>query len=107
MVKETRNFLSELPKYADPLVVFDKDKNLRFDIIIKEANSSGVQVAWPNPCIEIWLHAYFGSTPNYHDSVKCCSEFSKEYKKKVCQDYHKTDEKLYNKLVNNGIKKIL
>ncbi len=102
MVKEALEFLSELPQYAEPWIVFDKDQNKNFDKIIEEAETSGVKAAWSNPCIEIWFHAYFGKMPNYQDSITCCSEFSKEYGKNVGQEYHKTDDRLYNKLVDNG-----
>ncbi len=102
MIKEALEFLSELPQYAEPWIVFDKDQNKNFDKIIEEAETSGVNVAWSNPCIEIWFYTYFGKMPNYQDSITCCSEFSKEYEKNVGQEYHKTDDRLYNKLVDNG-----
>ena len=70
--------------------------------IIKDAENSGVKVAWSNPCIETWFNAYFGKMPNCQDSVSCCNTFSNEYKKNVGQEYHKTDDKLYVKLVENG-----
>ncbi len=102
MIKESKEFLSELPQYAEPWIVFDKDKNQKFDKIIEEAENSGVKVAWSNPCIEIWFNAYFGKMPNFQDSVSCCNTFSKEYQKNVGQEYHKTDNKLYSKLIENG-----
>lgn len=102
MIKEALEFLSELPQYAEPWIVFDKDQNKNFDKIIEEAETSGVKVAWSNPCFEIWFYTYFGKMSNYQDSITCCSEFSKEYEKNVGQEYHKTDDRLYNKLVDNG-----
>ena len=102
MLKEAKEFLSELPQFAEPWIVFDKDKNKNFDKIIENAKDYGVNAAWSNPCIEIWFNAYFGKMPYIHDSVFCCNEFSKEFKKQVGQEYHKADNKLYNKLINNG-----
>lgn len=102
MIKEALEFSSELPQYAEPWIVFDKDKIKNFDKIIEKAENSKVKVAWSNPCIEIWFNAYFGKMPNYQNSVTCCSEFGKEYKKNVGQEYHKADDRLYNKLVENG-----
>lgn len=102
MIKEAKEFLSELPQYAEPWIVFDRDKIKNFDKIIEDAENLGVKVAWSNPCIEIWFNAYFGKMPYYQDSVACCSGFSKEYKRNVGQEYHKTDNKLYIKLVENG-----
>lgn len=102
MIKEAKEFLSELPQYAEPWIVFDKDKNTKFDKIIEEAENEGVKVAWSNPCIKVWFNAYFGKMPNCQDSVSCCNTFSNEYKKNVGQEYHKADDKLYAKLYENG-----
>lgn len=102
MIKEAKEFLAELPQYAEPWIVFDKDKNVKFDKIIEDAENSGVQVAWSNPCIETWFNAYFGKMSNCQDSVSCCNTFSNEYKKNVGQEYNKTDNKLYVKLCENG-----
>lgn len=102
MIKEAKEFLAELPQYAEPWIVFDKDKNVKFDKIIEDAENSGVKVAWSNPCIETWFNAYFGKMPNCQDSVFCCNTFSNEYKKNVGQEYQKADPKLYVKLYENG-----
>lgn len=102
MIKEAKEFLSELPQYAEPWIVFDKDKNQKFDKIIEEAQDSGIKVAWSNPCIEAWLYAYFGKMPNYQDSVTYFTEFAKEYKKHIGQDYYKADDGLYRKINECG-----
>lgn len=98
MIKEAKEFLAELPQYAEPWIVFDKDKNQKFDKIIEDAENYGVKVAWSNPCIEAWLYTYFGKMPNIQDSVTYCTEFSKEYKKHIGQEYYKADERLYRKI---------
>lgn len=102
MVKEVKNFLSELPQYAEPWIVFDKDKNQKFDRIIDEAKEEGIGVAWSNPCFETWLSAYFGKMPYCQDSVSCCELFRHEFKRFVGQEYYKADSKLYNKLNEYG-----
>lgn len=102
MIKEAKEFLAELPQYADPWLVFDKDKNTKFDKIIEDAQNFDIEVAWSNPCIEVWFNAYFGKMPNCQDSVSCCNIFSKEYQKNVGQEYYKADNKLYAKLYKNG-----
>lgn len=43
MIKEAKEFLAELPQYAEPWIVFDKDKNNKFDKIIEDAENSGVK----------------------------------------------------------------
>lgn len=105
MLKSVEKIRSEYPQYVEPWLVFDKDENLNFDKLIKEAKELGINVAWSNPCIEIWFSAYFGQMPNNSDSKKCCSEFSLKFKKEVGQEYHKADKNLYAKLVTNGDEK--
>ncbi|MCM1556720.1 MAG: RloB family protein [Anaeroplasma bactoclasticum] len=102
LIKEAKEFLSELPQYAEPWIVFDRDKVKNFDSIIENAMNSNISVAWSNPCIEIWFHAYFGKMPNYQNSTICCREFANEFQKKLGQEYDKTDERLYLKLLSKG-----
>lgn len=45
-------------QYRIPWIVFDRDRVVNFDKIIKEAENNGIQVGWSNPCFEIWLFAY-------------------------------------------------
>ena len=42
-------------------IVFDRDQVPNFDKIIAAAERSDINVAWSNPCFEIWLFAYFGN----------------------------------------------
>ena len=91
-----------MPQFAEPWIVFDRDKVKGFDDIIDMAINSGIGVAWSNPCIEIWFNAYFGSMPYYQDSTTCCREFGHEFKKRLDQEYDKTDERLYIKLLSKG-----
>lgn len=89
-------------QYRIPWIVFDKDQVQGFDEIIAEAVSKGIQVAWSNPCFEIWMYAYFGSMPPIQDSWSCCSEFGRVYETKIGQKYSKADEQLYRKLCKAG-----
>lgn len=102
LIKEAKDFLSELPQYAEPWIVFDRDKVKNFDSIIENAMNSNIGVAWSNPCIEIWFYAYFGKMPNYQNSTICCREFANEFQKRFNQEYGKTDERLYLKLISKG-----
>ena len=48
------------PQYRQCWIVFDRDKVVNFDDIIREAQSRDIKIGWSNPCIEIWFDAYFG-----------------------------------------------
>ena len=83
-------------------IVFDRDQVKDFDSIIKNAEQSGVHAGWSNPCLEIWLYAYFGCMPNIQDSVSCCNRFAVEYERKTGQKYDKAEKDLYKKLCEFG-----
>lgn len=104
MIKEAKDFLSELPQYAEPWIVFDKDKNLNFDSIIEKVKNACIKVDWLNPCIEMWSFDYYGEFPNYRDSVTCCKEFARIYKKHIGQEYCKSDHLLYKKYLTMVMK---
>lgn len=102
LVKEALNFRNRLPQYAECWIIFDKDQVLNFDNIIREARDSGINVAWSNPCIEVWFNAYFGKMPVYQDSVECCRRFSSEYMNKTKKEYKKSCKTIYADLINHG-----
>lgn len=89
-------------QYSEPWIVFDRDQVKDFDNIIKNAEQSGVRAGWSNPCLEIWLYAYFGSMPNIQDSVSCCDRFVVEYERRTGQKYDKAEKDLYKKLCEFG-----
>lgn len=92
-------------QYRIPWIVFDRDQVQKFDDIISEAMSKGIQVAWSNPCFEIWMYAYFGSMPAIRDSWVCCSEFGRVYENKTGQKYSKADEQMYSRICKAGDEK--
>lgn len=89
-------------QYRIPWIVFDRDRVVNFDGIIKEAKEKKINVGWSNPCFEIWMFAYYGKMPNIKESVECCREFGRIYKAKTGVDYTKSDNKIYNRLVESG-----
>lgn len=89
-------------QYRIPWIVFDRDQVQRFDDIIAEAVSKGIQVGWSNPCFEIWLYTYFGEMPAIRDSWVCCSEFGRVYERKTGQKYSKADAQMYEKICRTG-----
>ena len=102
MVDEANRQASLLPQYSEPWIVFDRDQVDDFDQIISASENIGIRVGWSNPCIEIWFNAYFGSMPNYSDSVRCCREFASVFRNATCQKYIKSDSKIYSKLQSFG-----
>lgn len=89
-------------QYRIPWIVFDRDRVVNFDSIIKEAKEKKINVGWSNPCFEIWMFAYYGKMPNIKESVECCREFGRIYKAKTGVDYTKSDNKIYDRLVESG-----
>lgn len=102
LVNECIEQASNDPQYAQPWIVFDRDKVPNFDEIIKKALENGVHVGWSNPCIEIWFDAYFGKMHPYMDSVHCCHGFSTTFQQKTGQEYSKANQQLYSILNRYG-----
>lgn len=102
LVKTCKESASLYPQYCEPWIVFDRDQVKDFDGIIKNAEQSGIHAGWSNPCLEIWLYAYFGNMPNIRDSVSCCNRFATEYERKTGQKYDKAEKDLYKKLCEVG-----
>lgn len=105
MVEKCLELTNYDAQYRIPWIVFDRDQVQKFDDIISEAMSKGIQVAWSNPCFEIWMYAYFGSMPAIRDSWVCCSEFGRVYENKTGQKYSKADEQMYSRIYKAGDEK--
>ena len=90
------------PQFRIPWIVFDRDQVKNFDEIIEDAENQSINVAWSNPCFEIWMYAYYGNMPNIIKSWDCCSKFGELYKRKTGLAYDKADEKLYERLSKTG-----
>ena len=102
LVEKALEIASLYPQYGEVWIVFDRDKVPEFDNIISEALDSGIHVGWTNPCIEEWFYAYFGAMPAYNDSVACCENFARAFRRIVKQKYIKSDDKIYEKLNHYG-----
>ncbi len=90
------------PQNRIPWVVLDRDRVESFDEIIKQAEDAKVCVAWSNPCIEVWLGAYFVNLINKNESQQCVSEFGRVFQKKVGHEYDKADPRIYVKIFKTG-----
>jgi hypothetical protein len=102
LVMRAKELRDQDPQYRVPWIVFDRDQVKDFDGIIKNAEFEEVKVGWSNPCIEIWLFAYFGDIPMIADSVTCCSKFGDKYKNETKQKYEKAVKDVYKKLLQYG-----
>ncbi len=90
------------PQYRQCWIVFDRDKVVAFDDIIREARSKDIKIGWSNPCIEIWFDAYFGKMPSIQDSVSCWKGFASLYEKETGQEYEKSNQQIYAMLNRFG-----
>lgn len=90
------------PQYAEPWIVFDRDRVKGFDQIIETAKREEVCVGWSNPCIEIWFAVYFGKMSSYPDSVACCRGFADAFERKTGQEYRKSNNQIYAILKQYG-----
>lgn len=102
LVQKALELRNEDPQYRMPWIVFDRDQVVKFDLIIESAEYAEVQVGWSNPCIEIFLLAYFGTMPVLNDSVKCCDEFERIFAQNSGIEYSKSDKSIYEKLCKYG-----
>lgn len=81
----------EDPREREIWIVFDKDNRPDdFDRIISNAKKHGINVAWSNPCIEIFFHAYYGRMPNNADAKQCISAFATDFLKQPRKNTQKT-----------------
>lgn len=102
LVNKCKSMLALEPQYAQPWIVFDRDRVAEFDKIIQDAEREGIEVGWSNPCIEIWFDAYFGHIHAYMDSKQCCNRFAETFERITGREYSKSDEHLYELLNRYG-----
>lgn len=102
LIEETLSQVALHSQYVEPWIVFDRDQVQNFDKIIEDAKTAGINVAWSNPCIEIWFNSYLGAMPSYQNSVDCCDGFKKDFKKITNKKYQKSDKNIYKNLCMYG-----
>lgn len=102
LVKNCKEQAALDPQYAEPWIVFDRDRVKDFDKIISQAEAAGIHTGWSNPCIEIWFDAYFGKIHSYQDSVTCCRNFAETFKTRTGQEYKKSNRQIYALLCRYG-----
>ena len=102
LVKKACEEMLRAPKFAQIVIVFDRDEVRNFDTIIRDAEKQDIFVGWSNPCFEIWMIAYFGNTPTFSRSDVCTDHFKQILKNKGCGEYHKDDRDIYKKLILHG-----
>ncbi len=96
----------EDPREREIWIVFDKDNRPDdFDRIISSAKKHGINIAWSNPCIEIFFHAYYGKRPKNTDAKQCISAFSIDFQKATKKEYLKNDKEIYDILCHSGDEK--
>ena len=93
-------------RYSEVWLVFDKDKEPRFDDIIIGACEKNMNVAWSNICFEVWLLALLGvSKLVFPNAQACCDRFKHVYRITTNQrfeDDYKTQKDLCRKVHRCG-----
>ena len=89
-------------RFRNIWLVFDRDEVKNFDKLIEVAKKNKMNIAWSNPCFEIWLMSYFKNLENIPNSKKCCETFEKVFQENTNKKYKKSEEKIYNILCENG-----
>ena len=102
LVKRACEEIQLAPKYAQIVIVFDRDEVTNFDSIIRDAENRDIFVGWSNPCFEIWMHAYFGEMPPSDVSRTCIAKFSRSFMERSGGEYAKNDKRIYEKLIRYG-----
>lgn len=91
-----------IPQYAELWIVLDRDEVPRFDDLVSEAQRRGINVAWSNPCFEIWMDAYFENMRYFSTAAACTRAFGVTYKKIIGREYNKNDKDIYKHLTRHG-----
>ncbi|MEY8310374.1 RloB family protein [Erysipelotrichaceae bacterium 51-3] len=76
-------------------IVVDRDEVKNFDRKIDQVKALAperVDVAWSNPCFEVWFLYYFGKAKYFHSSQACWQEFGRLYKARLNNDYDKSEK---------------
>lgn len=102
LVERTIELREEQAQYCRSWIVADRDEVKDFDQLMSQAEACGINVGWSNPCFEIWLYAYFGMMPVFHNSQQCIREFAKKFEKQSSQRYEKNDKDIYRKINKYG-----
>lgn len=105
LVAKSIEELANNPQYCKPWIVLDKDQEVNFNDIIKDAHDNNISVAWSNPCFEIFLHGYFENPAMINSSIQCCKNFKTIFENKCGIEYKKSMPDLYNKLNKHGDEK--
>lgn len=102
LVEYCLNMWRKNPNYVTPWIVFDRDRVVNFNEIISDAYNHKINVAWSNPCIEIWFFSYYAKPQNIPESTICVSKFKEKFEQATGQEYKKNDKSIYKKLNKTG-----
>ena len=98
LVNYTDKFVNYSNKrYGQIWVVFDKDDypDKQFNQAIK---NSSFNIAWSNPCFEIWILLHLKKVINFVPKDKILNELDKEFKKYGLGNYRKNDKNIFKKI---------
>lgn len=102
LVEYCLNMCRKNPNYVIPWIVLDRDRVVKFNDIICDAQNHKINVAWSNPCIETWFFSYYAKPQNISESTICVSKFKEKFKQVTSSEYKKNDKNIYKKLNQSG-----
>ena len=103
LISECKRFANIDPKYYRHIwIVLDRDEVPTFDKIIADAKKNDIKVAWSNPCIEIWVSAYFENIKTHTSAKQAIDAFKELFKQKTNHPYLKNDDEIYKRLLQFG-----
>ncbi len=95
---------SKYPTATKVWLVFDTDRDTSvIKKIINGANNNGYNIAFSNPCIEIWFLAYFGKSLSYKNNanIVASQQCIRDLKQHI-PNYEKNDKTIYKLLTTQG-----
>jgi hypothetical protein len=103
LIGECKRLANIDPKYQRHIwILLDRDEVPVFDKIITEAKKNDINVAWSNPCIEIWFSAYFENIKTHTSAEQATDAFKELFKQMTNIPYRKNDDEIYKRLTQFG-----
>lgn len=103
LVYEAIQIRSKTPNATETWIVLDYDNDIYFDQAIELACSEGFNIAWSNPCFEVWLIMYLSNSERRYANARECKQIMNQYyQKKLQKNYEEGDPNIFNDMKSIG-----